>query len=88
MGVELTDIFISLKPRDTWKAAKTQAELTELIKKEIRPFLGPNFAFSQPIKLRVDEMASGVRADLAIKVFGDDIPTLQSKGQEIKKVLR
>ncbi len=87
MGVELTDIFISLKPRGRWKKAKTQDELTDLIQKEIRPFLGPKLAFSQPIKLRMDEMISGVRADLAVKLFGDDIPTLQSKAQEIKKVL-
>ena len=77
MGVELTDMFISLKPRDQWKKAKTQAELTDLIQKEIRPFLGPRFSFSQPIELRMDEMVSGVRADLAVKLFGDDIKTLQ-----------
>lgn len=88
MGVELTDMSISLKPRLQWKKAKTQADLTELIQKEIRPFLGPRFAFSQPIKLRLDEMISGVRADLAVKLFGDDIKTLQAKAGEIEKVLK
>lgn len=88
MGVELTDIFISLKPRDRWKKAKTQAELTELIQQEIRPFLGPRFAFLQPIKMRIDEMISGVRADVAVKLFGDDIKTLQSKAGEIERVLK
>ncbi len=88
MGVELTDMFISLKPRLQWTKAKTQAELTDLIQKEIRPFLGPRFAFSQPIKLRLDEMISGVRADLAVKLFGDDIKTLQKKAGEIDKVLK
>ncbi len=87
MGLELTDVFISLKPRNQWKKAQTQAELTELIEKELRPFLGTTLSFSQPIKLRMDEMVSGVRADLAIKVFGDDLGTLQSKANEIKKVL-
>src|SRR5439155_23673523 len=71
-----------------WKKARTQEHLTELIQKEIRPFLGPRFAFSQPIKLRLDEMISGVRADLAVKLFGDDIKTLQAKGTEIEKVLK
>jgi cobalt-zinc-cadmium resistance protein CzcA len=88
MGVELTDVFISLKPRDKWTKATTQAELTDLIQKEIRPFLGPRFAFSQPIKLRMDEMITGVRADLAVKLFGDDIKTLQAKAGEIEKVLK
>jgi cobalt-zinc-cadmium resistance protein CzcA len=88
MGVELTDVFISLKPRAKWTRASTQAELTDLIQKEIRPFLGPRFAFSQPIKLRMDEMITGVRADLAVKLFGDDIKTLQAKAGEIEKVLK
>ena len=88
MGVELTDMFISLKTRDKWKKAKTQDELTELIQKEIRTFVGPRFAFSQPIKLRLDEMISGVRADLAVKLFGDDIKTLQKTAGDIEKVLK
>jgi cobalt-zinc-cadmium resistance protein CzcA len=114
MGVELTDIFITLKPRTAWasarkqrlrrlrqdggnlalieqlhsRTARTQAELTELIQEEVRPFLGPRFAFSQPIKLRLDEMVSGVRADLAVKIFGDDIKTLQDKAKEVDKVLK
>jgi heavy metal efflux system protein len=106
MGVELTDIFITLKPRTAWAGARelrarrlpappsrarfprTQAELTEQIEEEIRPFLGSRLAFSQPIKLRLDEMVSGVRADLAVKIFGDDIKTLQAKAQEVEKVLK
>jgi cobalt-zinc-cadmium resistance protein CzcA len=88
MGVELTDLFISLKPRDRWQKARTQEELTDRIRKEIRPFLGPRFIFSQPIKLRIDEMATGVRADVAVKLFGDDFPTLKATAQEIEKVLR
>jgi cobalt-zinc-cadmium resistance protein CzcA len=87
MGVELTDIFISLKPRSQWKKARTQEELTESIQKEVRPFLGTKLSFSQPIKLRMDEMISGVRADLAVKLFGDDIKTLQGKAREIEREL-
>lgn len=88
MGVELTDIFISLKPRSEWKKATTQGELTDLFQKEIRPFLGPKFSYSQPIKLRMDEMISGVRADFAVKLFGDDIRTLQAKAGEIDRILK
>jgi cobalt-zinc-cadmium resistance protein CzcA len=88
MGVELTDIFMSLKPRPQWKKAATQAELTDLIEKELRPFMGPRLTFSQPIRMRMDEMASGVRADVAVKLFGDDIKTLQSKAGEIEKILK
>jgi cobalt-zinc-cadmium resistance protein CzcA len=88
MGVELTDIFISLKPRHEWKKARTQDELRNKIHDEVRPFIGPRFSFSQPIKLRIDEMGTGVRADLAVKLFGDDISTLEKTAQEMEKVIK
>jgi cobalt-zinc-cadmium resistance protein CzcA len=88
MGVELTDLFISLTPRVKWTRARTQAQLTDLIQKELRPFVGPRFSFSQPIKLRLDEMITGTRADLAVKLFGDDIKTLQETAAKIEKTLK
>jgi cobalt-zinc-cadmium resistance protein CzcA len=88
MGVELSDVFITLKPRHQWKKARTQAELTELIEKELRDMPGQRNAFTQPIEMRLNEMISGVRTDVAVKVFGDDFPTLVAKAQEIERVLR
>ncbi|HEY7159371.1 MAG TPA: CusA/CzcA family heavy metal efflux RND transporter, partial [Gemmataceae bacterium] len=88
MGVELCDVFISLKPRHQWKKASTQAELTELIEKELRDMHGQRLAFTQPIEMRINEMISGVRTDVAVKVFGDDFPILTAKAQEIERVLR
>ncbi|HXG11064.1 MAG TPA: efflux RND transporter permease subunit [Gemmataceae bacterium] len=88
MGVELTDLFITLKPRRQWQKAHTQAELTSLIEKELRDMLGPRLAFTQPIKLRMDEMTSGVRADLAVKLFGDDLDVLREKALEVERVLK
>lgn len=88
MGVELTDFYVALKPRPRWKKATTQAELTALVEQEIRPFLGPRFGFSQPIKHRMDEMTSGVRADLAVRILGDDLPTLQKIAQAVEKTLK
>lgn len=88
MGVELCDVFISLKPRHQWKKASTQAELTELIEKELRDMHGQRLSFTQPIEMRINEMISGVRTDVAVKVFGDDFPTLTAKAQEIERVLR
>lgn len=88
MGVELTDLFITLKPRERWKKAQTQAQLTDLIEKEVRVQPGQKLAFSQPIELRINEMISGVRADVAVKLFGDDLEVLKKKGQEIEKVLK
>jgi len=88
MGVELTDLFITLKPRDRWKKAHTQAELTELIEREIRDQPGQKMSFSQPIELRINEMISGVRADVAVKLFGDDLNILKDKAGEIERVLK
>jgi cobalt-zinc-cadmium resistance protein CzcA len=87
MGVELTDFFITLKPRDQWKRAHTQAELSEQIEKELRQLPGQRIAFSQPIEMRINEMISGVRSDLAVKLFGDDLEVLRAKGVVIKEWL-
>jgi cobalt-zinc-cadmium resistance protein CzcA len=88
MGVELTDIFISLKPRTKWRRAKTQDELTILIEKELRSIQGLKFAFSQPIEMRINEMVAGTRSDLAVKLFGDDLDVLKAKGAEIERAIK
>jgi cobalt-zinc-cadmium resistance protein CzcA len=87
MGVELTDTFITLKPRSQWKKAKTQAELVEKIDKTLRDMPGQRLAYSQPIEMRMNEMVSGVRADLGVMLFGDDFDVLVAKGHEIEAVL-
>lgn len=87
MGVELTDIFITLKPRSRWKRAGTQAEFTELLDRALRDMPGQRLAYSQPIEMRINEMVSGVRSDLGVKLFGDDFDLLVRTGQEIARVL-
>jgi cobalt-zinc-cadmium resistance protein CzcA len=88
MGTELTDLFITLKPRDVWKKAHSQDELTTLIDKHLREMPGQRLAFLQPIEMRMNEMVSGSRADLAVKLYGDDLDTLAAKGTEIERILR
>ncbi|HEV7999475.1 MAG TPA: efflux RND transporter permease subunit, partial [Planctomycetaceae bacterium] len=88
MGVELTDIFVTLKPRSSWTKAHTQAEFTELLDKTLRDMPGQRLAYSQPIEMRMNEMVSGVRADLGVKLFGDDFDVLVKKAAEIEAVLR
>ena len=87
MGIELTDLFISLKPRAQWKKADTQADLTEQIEKELRDMPGQKLAFLQPIEMRMNEMVSGSRADVAVKLYGDDLNVLAAKGKEIEGIL-
>jgi len=88
MGVELTDMFITLKPRNQWINAKTQDELTELIQKTLREIPGQKIAMTQPIEMRLNEMISGVRSDVAVKLFGDDFDVLVDKASEIERVLK
>lgn len=88
MGVELTDMFITLKPREQWTKAHTQDELTKLLEKSLRDMPGQRIAFSQPIELRFNEMISGVRSDIGVKLFGDDFDLLVKKAQEIEKILK
>lgn len=88
MGVELTDLFITLKPCDQWKKASTQPELTEKIEEELRNLPGQRISFSQPIEMRINEMISGVRSDVAVKLFGDDFKILVEKAGEIERVLK
>src|SRR5205085_3592218 len=91
MGVELTDIFISLKPREEWSdkvPTKSQAELLKLIQQELEGVPGQKLAFSQPIEQRLNEMTTGARADLAVKLYGDDFDVLSGKAAEVERILR
>jgi cobalt-zinc-cadmium resistance protein CzcA len=87
MGIELTDMFITLKPRNEWQKAHTQAELTDLIEGHLRDLPGQRLEFLQPIEMRMNEMVSGVRSDLAVKLYGDDLDVLVAKGKEIEAIL-
>ncbi|KXJ98029.1 MAG: heavy metal efflux pump [Acidobacteria bacterium OLB17] len=88
MGVDLTDVYIELKPHDEWTTAETREELVEKMSKELEQKVPEAiFSFSQPIELRVSELISGVRSDVAIKLFGDDLDTLKEKGDEIVRAV-
>ncbi len=88
MGIELTDLFITLTPRSKWSKATTQNELTVEIQKVLREIPGQKIAMTQPIEMRLNEMISGIRSDVAVKLFGDDFDVLVDKAGEIERVLR
>jgi len=87
-AIEATDMFIALKPRSEWKRARTQAALVEVMNKVVEGIPGQIIWFTQPIEQRINEMVSGVRADIAVKVFGDDLDALVQKANEVAAVLR
>ena len=88
MGVDLSDLYIELKPPSEWTTAHTKAELVEKMSEALEAKV-PNavFSFSQPIELRVAELISGVRSDVAIKLFGDDLDTLKKTADRIARVV-
>lgn len=83
MGLELSDMFMALHPRENWKKAKTQEELVAAIDKELSDLPGQNRIFTQPIEMRVNEMIAGIRSDIGIKLFGDSLLILEEKAEEI-----
>jgi cobalt-zinc-cadmium resistance protein CzcA len=87
MGPEQTDVFVMLKPRRTWKSGRTKAELADAMQRELAQLPGLRYSFSQPIALRVNELISGVKSDLAVKVFGPDLPTLKGFADRIGAAL-
>ncbi len=82
MGVEETDIWVMLKPRDQWPAARSADELgEEMTKVLLERVPGANFAPTQPIEMRVHELVAGVKADVAVLLYGDDLDRSGRQGQ-------
>ncbi len=87
MGTELTDIFVSLHPREQWTRASSQTDLVAAMQQELADLPGLNMVFTQPIEMRLNEMISGIRSDLGIKIYGDDFDELVRIGDDIQRVL-
>jgi cobalt-zinc-cadmium resistance protein CzcA len=83
MGINEGDTYLQLRPINTWKRFHTKEDLIVALDKELATVPGIAYDFTQPMAMRVDETVSGVKADLAIKIFGDDFPTLDALGQQV-----
>ncbi|WP_025452275.1 efflux RND transporter permease subunit [Helicobacter pylori] len=86
-GLNQTDTFISFIPKKEW-SVENKDELLEKIMDSLKDFKGINFSFTQPIEMRISEMLTGVRGDLAVKIFGDDISELNGLSFQIAQVLK
>ena len=87
MGTELTDIFLSLKPRGEWTKATTQTELVAAMQASVDDLPGLNIVATQPIEMRLNEMASGIRSDIGIKIYGDDFDELVRISDDVQRIL-
>jgi cobalt-zinc-cadmium resistance protein CzcA len=88
MGVEVSDIYVILKPQEEWTTATNREDLIEKMDKQLdKDVPGSVFSYSQPIELRMQELIAGVRSDIAISLFGEDLDTLKRKADEIVSVV-
>ena len=87
MGIELSDVMVMLKPREEWQTTKSKEELVEKMREALAELPGVASSFSQPIALRVDELVSGVRSAIGIKIFGEDLDVLKEKAEAVARVL-
>lgn len=87
MSMEEPDVMVKLKPKSEWVNAETKDELINKMKTELNTIVGIDYEFTQPIEMRFNELITGVRADLAIKIYGDDLEILAMKADEIKKLI-
>jgi len=87
MGIELTDTYLTLKPRENWTKVSTQDELIQRLQELTQDLPGLNMVFTQPIEMRMNELISGVRSDIAIKIYGDDFDELIRLSDDIQRIL-
>jgi cobalt-zinc-cadmium resistance protein CzcA len=87
MGTELTDVFMTLHPRGQWTRASSQTDLVSQVEVALRDLPGMNIAYTQPIELRMNELISGIRSDVGVKVYGDDLDELVRISDDIQRVL-
>jgi cobalt-zinc-cadmium resistance protein CzcA len=89
MPPSVADTFLMLKPREQWPdPRKTKAELVAEIEEAVKQLPGNNYEFTQPIQMRMNELISGVRADVAIKLYGDDLETMVDVGRRIEAIAK
>jgi heavy metal efflux system protein len=87
-GVESSEPIVTLRPRSEWRTARTMEELITKMRGELEKIPGVAYNFSQPIAHRVDHLVSGVKSQVAVKIFGDDMHLLRDKGEEAASLLR
>lgn len=88
MSMEESDVIITLKPRKQWVSARSKDELADRMKEALAILPGMEVEFTQPIEMRFNELITGVRADIAIKIFGEDLRILTTKAAQVESLIR
>ena len=88
MGVYEADVYVLLKPRDQWTTARTKESFIQKLADRLERIPGVEYNFTQPMAMRLDEVVSGIKADVAVKIFGEDTAALEQLGEHARKILR
>jgi cobalt-zinc-cadmium resistance protein CzcA len=87
MPIDIADIFVILTPQDEWTKVESKQELIDKVKEKVSVLPGINYEFTQPIEMRFNELLTGIREDVAIKLYGDDLNMLADKAEEISGLI-
>lgn len=87
MGVEFSDVLVMLKPKEEWRKGISKEELVEMMHSELSAVPGIGLSFTQPIELRFNELMSGAKGDIAVKIFGEDLSELSKAGNDAAKII-
>lgn len=87
MSIYQSDVYVKMKPREEWKTAKTKEEMIEKMTEVMSRIPGIGGGFSQPIEMRFNELIAGVRSDVGVKIFGEDLDTLARIGNDITELM-
>ncbi len=88
MGVHQTDIWVVLKPHEEWRKGLQKEDIIDMIRPYLKTEPGLSYNFTQPIAMRVDELTSGVKSDIAVKIFGEELEVLDRVGSDISAILK
>jgi len=87
MPIDIADVFVALSPQGEWTHASSKAELIEKVRAAVTVLPGINFEFTQPIEMRFNELLTGIREDVAVKLYGEDLEILAQKAKEISSLI-
>lgn len=88
MPIERGDMMISMKPKDEWTSAKTREEMMEKMEEALSVLIGVNMEITQPMQMRFNELMTGIRQDVAVKIYGDDLEILAQQANKVAKLIK
>ncbi len=87
MPIDIADVFVILKPQENWTKASSKQDLINQVRDKLKVLTGINFEFTQPIEMRFNELLTGIREDVAVKIYGEDLHILEEKANDVAEII-